>query len=171
MGIGYLRRGGLATHGARVARAAGLILATACALACSSAPSTPEDQIRAVLAELEASAEAKDAGAMKQHVSDAYADAQGNDKRAIAQLVAFHLLRNQSVYLLTRVSKIAITEPGQGSAEVFVAMAGTPIAGPEALLGLRADLYRFDLQLENEPDGAWRILSAEWRPAAVDDFR
>ena len=165
MGIGYLRRGGLATHGARVARAAGLILATACALACSSAPSTPEDQIRAVLAELEASHDTQD----EQRVDNA--DAQGNDKRAIAQLVAFHLLRNQSVYLLTRVSKIAITEPGQGSAEVFVAMAGTPIAGPEALLGLRADLYRFDLQLENEPDGAWRILSAEWRPAAVDDFR
>ena len=86
-----------------------------------------------MLAALEAGAEAKDAGAMKQHVSEAYADAQGNDKRAIAQLVAFHLLRNQSVYLLTRVVGVAIEAPGQGSAEVLVAMAGTPIVGPEAL--------------------------------------
>ena len=50
-------------------------------------------------------------------------------------------------------------------------MAGTPIAGPEALAGLRADLYRFDLRLGEEPDGEWRVRSAEWRPAAVDDFR
>ncbi len=124
-----------------------------------------------MLAALEAGAEAKNAGAMKEHVSEAYADAQGNDKRAIAQLVAFHLLRNQSVYLLTRVVSVAIEAPGQGSAEVLVAMAGTPIAGPEALVGLRADLYRFDLRLAEEPGGEWRVRSAEWRPAAVDDFR
>ena len=124
-----------------------------------------------MLAGLEAGAEARDAGAMKGHVSESYADAQGNDERAIAQLVAFHLLRNQSVYLLTRVRNVAIMAPGQGSAEVYVAMAGTPIAGPEALVGLRADLYRFDIQLASEPDDAWRIRSAQWRPAAVDDFR
>ena len=171
MGIGYLRRGGLATRGARIALAAGCLLALAHALACGRAAESPEDRIRAVLTALEESAEARDAGAMKEHVSESYADAQGNDKRAIAQLVAFHLLRNQSVYLLTRVRNVAIMAPGQGSAEVYVAMAGTPIAGPEALVGLRADLYRFDIQLASESDDAWRIRSAQWRPAAVDDFR
>jgi len=151
--------------------AAGVLLALALELACSRDARSPEDRIRAVLASLEAGAEAKDAGAMKQHVSETYSDAQGNDKRAIAQLVAFHLLRNQSVYLLTRVVSVAIEAPKEGSAEVLVAMAGTPIAGPEALIGLRADLYRFDLRLAEEPDGEWRVRSAEWRPAAVDDFR
>jgi len=141
------------------------------ALACQRERVTPEDEIRQLLAELEAGATERDAGAMKQHVSDAYADGEGHDKQAIAQLVAFHLLRNQSVYLLTRVRNVAIVVPGQGNAEVLVAMAGTPIEGPEALLALRADLYRFDLQLAKEPDGAWRIRSAQWRPAAVDDFR
>jgi hypothetical protein len=171
VGIGYLRRGGLATHGARSAVTASLLLALACALACSRDATTPEDRIRAVLAALEEGAEARDAGSMKEHVAESYVDAQGNDKRAIAQLVAFQLLRNQSVYLLTRVREVAILAPGQGSAEVYVAMAGTPIEGPEALVGLRADLYRFDLQLAEEPDGEWRVRSAQWRPAAVDDFR
>ena len=151
--------------------AAGVLLALACGLACAPDANSPEERIRAVLAALEAGAEAKQASAMKQHVSEAYRDAQGNDKRAIAQLVAFHLLRNQSVYLLTRVRSVAIEAPGQGSAEVLVAMAGTPIAGPEALVGLRADLYRFDLRLAEEPDGDWRVRSAEWRRAAIDDFR
>ncbi len=126
--------------------------------------------MRAVLAALEEAAQQRDAGAMKEHVSGGYSDAHGNDKRAAIQLVAFHLLRNQSVYLLTRVQGIEIAGPGEARAEVLVAMAGTPIESPEALLALRADLYRFDLAFAEE-DGAWRVRSAEWRPAAVQDFR
>lgn len=142
-----------------------------CLLALACADRTPpEERVRAVLAALEESAQGRDAGAMKEHVSDGYSDAQGNDKRAIAQLVAFHLLRNQSVYLLTRVQGVEIAAPGQARAEVLVAMAGTPIESPEALLGLRADLYRFDLAFAEE-DGDWRVRSAEWRPASVQDFR
>jgi len=148
------------------------LLAGACvlALACTSEPSSPEDRVRAVLAALEASAQERDAAAMKEHVSESYSDAQGNDKRAIAQLVAFHLLRNQSVHLLTRVPSVEIAAPGEARAEVLVAMAGTEIDGPEALVGLRADLYRFDLVFAEE-DGAWRVRSADWRPAAAGDFR
>lgn len=149
-----------------------LALAGCCLLApaCAGDSASPEDRVRAVLAALEESAQARDAGEMKEHVSEAYFDARGNDKRTVAQLVAFHLLRNQSVYLLTRVRSVGIEEPGQARAEVLVAMAGTKIAGPEALLGLRADLYRFDLGFSEE-DGVWRVRSADWRPAAVDDFR
>ncbi len=126
--------------------------------------------MRAVLAALEESAQGRDAGEMKKHVSEGYSDAKGNDKRAVAQRIAFHLLRNQSVYLLTRVQSVEIAAPGQARAEVLVAMAGTPIAGPEALLGLRADLYRFDLEFVEE-DGVWRVRSADWRPAEAGDFR
>jgi hypothetical protein len=142
----------------------------ALALACSGDPASPEERVRAVLAALEEGAQKRNAGDMKEHVSEGYSDAQGNDKRAVAQLVAFHLLRNQSVYLLTRVRSVEIAAPGQARAEVLVAMAGTKIEGPEALLALRADLYRFDLGFAEE-DGDWRVRSAEWRPASVDDFR
>ncbi|HEY8153764.1 MAG TPA: hypothetical protein VII72_06510 [Myxococcota bacterium] len=140
------------------------------ALACAGEPESPEDRVRALLASLEESAQRKDAGEMKEHVSEGYSDAHGNDKRAVAQLVAFHLLRNQSVHLLTRVQSVVIPSPGEARAEVLVAMAGTEIEGPEALIALRADLYRFDLGLVEE-DGDWRVRSADWRPASVDDFR
>jgi hypothetical protein len=142
-----------------------------CLLALACADRTPpEERVREVLAALEESAQQRDAGAMKQHVSEAYSDAHGNDKRAIAQLVAFHLLRNQSVYLLTRVQDVEIAAPGEARASVLVAMAGTPIETLEALLELRADLYRFDLGFREE-DGAWRVRSAEWEPATLQDFR
>jgi hypothetical protein len=148
--------------------AAGFVFASL-ALACGER-TPPEEQVRAVLAALEQSAQARDAGEMKEHISEDYSDDRGNDKRAVAQLVAFHLLRNQSVYLLTRVTSVEIGDPGRARAEVLVAMAGTPIEGPEALLALRADLYRFDLGFALE-DGDWRVRSADWRPASVDDFR
>lgn len=165
------------THGRGLRRAAvrgavclGFAVGSFLGLACASDATSPEERVRAVLADLEEAAGRKNAPAMREHVSEGYADAQGNDKRAIAQLVAFHLLRNQSVYLLTRVQSIEIEPAGEARADVLVAMAGTPIAGPEALRGLRADLYRFDLRLGEEQDGAWRVRSAQWRPAGVDDF-
>jgi hypothetical protein len=151
-----------------VGRAA-LLCLLALAFACSGAE-TPEQRVRAVLGALEEGAQQRDAGAMKEHISDAYSDENGNDKRTVTQLVAFHLLQNQSVHLLTRVQSLEIPAPAQAQASVLVAMAGAPIDGPDALLALRADLYRFDLSFREE-DGDWRIRSAQWRPAAVEDFR
>jgi len=142
-----------------------------CLLALACADRTPpEERVREVLAALEEGAQQRDAGAMKQHVSESYSDAHGNDKRQIAQLVAFHLLRNQSVYLLMHVQGVEIAAPGEAKAAVLVAMAGTPIESLEALLELRADLYRFDLGLREE-DGSWRVRSASYRPATLEDFR
>ena len=157
--------------GAQAARAAVAGLLIALALACSSPSDTPQDRVRAVLAALEAGAQARDAGAMKEHVSETYADPQGNDKRAIAGLVSFHLLRNRSVYLLTRVGDVTLAEPGRARVEVLVAMAGTPIPTAAELAGVRADLYRFDLELREEGDREWRVAAAEWRPATLADFQ
>jgi hypothetical protein len=160
---------GLRVPAARALAACAAAASLALALACSEAE-TPEQRVRAVLAALEESAQQRDAGAMKEHVSDAYSDESGNDKRTVSQLVAFHLLRNQSVHLLTRVQSLEIPAPAEAQASVLVAMAGTPIEGPGALLAMRADLYRFELSFREE-GGDWRIRSADWRPAAAEDFR
>ena len=145
-------------------------LAGLLALACSQPPATPEARVRAVLAALESAAEARDVAAMKEHVSERYRDARGQDKRAAAGLLAMHFLRNRAVYLLTRVDSVLAPEAGPASASVLVAMAGSPIASPAALPGLRADLYRFDFELAEE-DGAYRITGASWHPASLGDFR
>jgi hypothetical protein len=145
-------------------------LALAALLACSSEPETPEARVRAVLAAIESAAEARDVKAMKEHLSERYADSRGNDKQAVGGIAALHFMRNQSVYLLTRVAAVELPAPGEARADVLVAMAGTPIDAPEALVGLRADLYRFDVTLRDEA-GSWRVTSAVWTPASVDDFR
>jgi hypothetical protein len=156
---------------AQAARRVAAALGLAVALACSSSSDTPESRVRAVLAALEDGARERDAGAMKAHVSGAYADAQGNDEHAIAALVTLHLMRNRSVHLLTRVTSVTLPEPGHARVEALVAMAGTPIPTAAELASVRADLYRFELELRQEPDGEWRVTSADWRPASVGDFQ
>jgi hypothetical protein len=138
-------------------------------LAACGSPDTPEAAIGRVLGELEAAAEARDVGAMKPHLSESYRDSEGNDRRAVLGLATAHFLRNQSIHLLTRVTELEVTA-GTARTVVLVALAGTPIHDPSALLGVRADLYRFDVRLRDE-DGHWRVTSAEWQPASAADFQ
>ena len=123
-----------------------------------------------MLAALEEGAEANDAAAMKEHVSEHYRDGEGRDKRALSGIVAFHLLQNRSIHLLTRVGELDLSTPGEARADVIVAMAGAPIPSAEVLPALRADLYRFDLRFRDE-EGKWRLVDSGWRPASLEDFR
>lgn len=131
---------------------------------------TPEAAVRRVIGELEAAAEARDVGAMKPHLSESYRDSEGNDRHAVLGMATAHFLRNRSIYLLTRVTELEISEPDAARVVVLVALAGTPIRDPSALLGVRADLYRFDVRLRDE-DEEWRVTSADWQPASVADFQ
>lgn len=151
-------------------RRVGIALALAWSVACSGEAQTPEERVRAVLAAIEAAAEARDVAALKEHVSDTYRDAQGNDRRALAGVATMHFLQHDAVHLLTRVRAVELVRDGEAQALALVAMAGTPIESAEWLDSLRADLYRFEVTLREE-DGAWRVTAASWSPATSEDFR
>jgi hypothetical protein len=146
------------------------VLLAALTLACASESESPEARILALLERAEVAAEAHDVKALREMIAERYADEQGRDKAALKALLAFHFLRNQSVHLLARVGDIALPAPDRAEVVVFVAMAGTPIPGPEALAGLRADLYRFDLVFKETEENEWRVVRAGWRRAMRDDF-
>lgn len=151
-------------------RAALLGLTVALAGACRQPPATPEARVRKLIDQSEAAAEARDVGALKGFVSDRYRDEQGLDKRALALLLAHEILAHQSLHLLTRVGSIDLSEPGRARVVVYVAMAGRPIASPSQLAGIKADIYRFDCGLVEEA-GEWKVASAAWRPAELDDLQ
>lgn len=148
------------------------IAALAC-LACGGEPDDPESRVRALVDRAEAAAEARDVGEVVAHLSERFTDSYGGDRRTVKALLAHHFLRNDSVHLLVRVHEIGFPETGGATLRASVAMAGTPI--PEltpdagALLDLRADLHRFDLELEEE-QGEWRVVHAAWRRAEPADF-
>ena len=156
----------LATIG--ISLLAGGLLAVAAA--CHPTPSSPEAQVRAVIATAERAAEEKDIKTLKRMVADGYRDDDGNQKADLVRLLAYHLLRNESIHLLTRVRTVEFPSAERGAVTVFVAMAGREIAAADLLAQLHADLYRFDLDLVSAGAGAWTLSRARWRPAVIDDF-
>ena len=137
--------------------------------ACSEPEGSPEQRLREHLAALETAAETKDLDRLRDAVSPHYSDSQGYDKRAISRLLAFHLMAQQSIHLLTRIDNLDVSEQGSAGVTVFVAMAGRPVDDIRSISIPNVRLHRFDVRLESD-DGEWQIVSAEWRRAVVEDF-
>lgn len=147
-----------------------LALALAVAFGCGGPPEDRETRVRAVLAELEAAGRARDVDALLEPISDQYRDSSGADERALRQLAVAHFLRNRSVYTLTRIRALEFPEPTRASVAALVALAAQPLPESGDPRELRADLYRFALELVEEEPGVWRIRSASWHTAQWADF-
>lgn len=137
--------------------------------ACSRDGATPREQIEALFDTVEAAVEQKDLNTVRDAIAPTYRDSQGHDKRAVMRIAAFHMLRNETVYVLKRIQAIEFPEQSRANAVVLVATAGRPIASAEALLGISADVHRFDIDLIATESG-WQIVAAEWRRAEVQDL-
>lgn len=144
-------------------------LTLALLVACSRDVDAPETQIRTLVTQAQTAAEARDVRALRALIANDYADARGNDRKAIENLIRLHILRNQSIHLLTRIRDIAFPQPDHATVSVAAAMAGRPVADAGELVGVNADLYRFDLELVQR-GGEWQVQRAAWEPARLDDF-
>jgi hypothetical protein len=136
---------------------------------CGGEPRSPETEIRDAIERVTRAAEQGDAAAVRAFISERYQDDQGHDRRALGAYVAGQLLRRERRHLLTRVRRVDLREEGRASVLVVVGMAARPLpeaAGP----GLRADVYRVDLDLEDEGDGDWKLVWAAWQPAPLTDL-
>jgi len=174
------RRAGLRVAAPAATLRVGIVLALVASLVACSAdpPPGPEAQLLQLVDEAERAAEARDADPLQRFIADDYSDAEGRDAQAIRALIGFRLLRHGRVHLLTRVEEIVLGEPGNATVSLFAAMAGGPLASLEDLASAQASLYRFDFTLRKpEPDIAdgrfdsWRVVSARFRRARIDDFR
>jgi hypothetical protein len=137
--------------------------------ACSDAPDTPEQRVRALIHAAQQATEERDWRAFEDFATPDYSDRAGRDRRDVVRLAAGYMLRNRSIHLFTRIASIEVLPPDQAEAVVYVAMAGSPVTGLEQLLSLSADLLRFDLKLR-EVDGEYRVFRADWKPARPEDF-
>jgi hypothetical protein len=140
------------------------------ALACGGDPQSPEQQVRAVLQETERAAEQGDVAAFKAIVSESYEDELGHDKRALAAYVTFHVMQNRSRHVFTRIRSIEIRDTGRAEVTLIAALTGSAVSGPEELAGLHADVYKIDMDLDDEGDGDWRLVWAQWRRTAPTDL-
>lgn len=151
-------------------RAAAALAAALLAAGCGAEPASPEQQIAATLEAIERASRERDLEALRDFVSPSYRDRAGRTRQDVHGLIAFHTLRRQSVYLLTRIQHLELPAPDAAHLVVLAAMAGTPIGGVESLRDVRADVYRFELRLAREGGDTWRAVSADWRPGRLEDF-
>lgn len=152
-----------------LARALMLVFLFPLLVSCSSEPDQPEAQVRALLKRAAAAAESKESGVLRGLISEKYSDSQGRDKKAVEAILRYYLLRNESIYLFTRIQSIEFPEASRARSVVLVAMAGQPIVDAHQIERLHADLHRFDITLVRE-GRTWKVTDAEWRRAVFGDF-
>ena len=128
-----------------------------CLGACGGSPGDPEAELRAWVSDSEAAAEDRDRRALVAKISANYADARGNDREALGNLFRVYMLRQQSISILTKIDDIVLHGDSAADLSLTVGMAGTN----NHALGLRADAYRFELELEKD-NGEWMLIGARW---------
>lgn len=155
--------------GSRLARFASVCWLAAL-LACGGDPLSPEEQVRAVIEEIERAAEAGDVSAFKAAISESYQDERGFDKRDLVAYVTFHVMSHTQRRFFARVRSVEIRESGRAEVVVVAAISGREVSGIEELATLNADVYQIDLDLDDEGEGDWRVVWAQWWPTAPTDL-
>lgn len=125
--------------------------------ACGAPDESPEQQIRDWIARGETAAENKDRGELLDMISPGYADARGNDRERIGDLLRAYFFRQNSIALLVDVDEITVNADTAALVNLTVGMAGTNAHA----LGLRADAYNFEFELQ-KPDDDWLLIGARW---------
>ncbi len=145
-----------------VCRLACLSAAALAAGACS-APAPPEEALRNWVAAAEAAVEDRDHGALLARVSPDYADARGNDRDAVGRTLRWWLLRQKRIGLLVDIDEMSVMRDSAAEVSLTVGMA----AVNDRALGLSADAYRFELELEKRGDD-WLLIGARWGELGQD---
>jgi len=141
---------------ARLTRIALLLLLTS-VVSCSVDEGDPEQQVRAWVSAMQEAAGEKDRKAIVANISPAYVDARGHSRDDIDKLLRLYFLRQNNIVLLGRIDDVRII--GETAAEVSVTLGMA--ATNNSALGLSADAYRFELELEYDGDD-WKLISARW---------
>jgi hypothetical protein len=114
---------------------------------------SPEQQVRAVIEQMEQAAESRSVGDLKAHLSADYRDANGMDAEEAARYARGYFIANQSIHLLTRIEELTFPTDGEARAQVLVGMLGRDAADR---WDLAAELHTFQIALRREDD-EWKV--------------
>jgi len=135
-----------------------LVLTISLLSACGGgSTSNPEEALREWVARGELAAEEKDRGDLLEMISENYADARGNDRNGLGDILRLYFIRQQSLALLSSIDEITLYDETAAQIVLTVGMAGTNNSMP----GFRADAYQFELELQ-KPADEWMLIGARW---------
>ena len=125
---------------------------------------TPEAQVRAVVAQGEQAAEARDLSGIMDLVAPSYRDEQGGGRDELKQYLRGYLVAHQAIHLLARVESVEFPYRDMAKVSLTLGTLGRDTAAATAF-DLAADVYDVELELALD-DGEWRVTRASWRPAS-----
>lgn len=135
--------------------------------ACGGDAAPPEERIGALIDTMEQAVEAGSVEQAAELLHPNYRDDTHPNKPAAMRMLAAYLRRHSGIHLFSVVDSIDLAPDGAGAhAVIYVAMSGVVVDSVETLARLRADLYRFDLEL-GLLEGDWRILHGRWERADI----
>jgi len=117
----------------------------------------PEEAVRQWVEEAQEAVEGRQRGVLADMIADSYADARGNDKSDIEQMLRIWFLRSSNIVLVATIDEVTVM--GDSAATVFLT-AGMATTS-EGIFGLDADALHFKLELETTGDD-WLLIGARW---------
>lgn len=136
----------------------GITLVLALALgACSD--ESPEQAVRAQVAELQAAIDARDAGDIEALLAEDFVGNEGIDRRGARQLAAAVFLRHRQV--AAKVGPVSVELRGEGDAIATFSVLAT--GGSGGLLPEQGQVYQFQTGWRLV-EGEWKLLNASWTP-------
>ena len=131
--------------------------------ACSSEPSSPEQQVRQTLSAMETAAQERSMSNFMRYIADNDSDQEGNNKDALRRSLQILFLRNQNINIFTLVRSIDVKN-GLAKVEISTAMASREVDLSQESNRLKADTQRFTLTLSQIHDNElWLVQSATWQ--------
>lgn len=135
-----------------------IFTALAIVAACSNKDS-PEQQVRAVIEQMEQAAEDRDVSDLVAHLSEDYRDANGMGAEEAARYARGYFIANQSLHLLTRIEALTFPTEGEARVQVLVGMLGREAEAANQW-DLAAELHTFKVALRREQD-EWKVSFLE----------
>jgi len=121
-------------------------------------PSTgPEEAVRLWVKDAETAAEMRDRGALMDMIAESYADARGNEKADIGQMLQIWFLRNRGIVLASKIDNVTIIGGTAATVLLTAGMAGSS----DGTFAISADALRFELELASDGED-WRLIGARW---------
>ena len=126
------------------------VLITTGLLAACGTRTSDEEQVRALIDELETAAEARDASDVLEFVASDYEDAQGLDRAQLQNFLRGYFLAHPKIELLVDVEEL--TFPADGLAQATISVTSVSLNDPDHVQ-LRVEFRR--------NDGAWQVKRAD----------
>lgn len=136
-----------------------LILTLFFITACDNDTQTPEQQIKAVIADIEQGIEERSLSQVMEHISDDYHDHKSRSKKDIKRYVQLQILRNQNITILSRVKSLDVQND---IASVELSAAAAARGSELNIASVRADTHKASVVLKND-SGDWKVISASLR--------